>query len=343
MRSKTLVLLLTLSLPAVSRADDYLVGAGNASANPNRVRIFDKDCTATPFDVLPYPQNQWGVNVAAGNINGGTFDEALFAPGPGAILGPQIRGWEPLSGPMTKVNFSAYGTQQYGANLTGLDVDDDGFEEIVTGAGGGPPFGPHVRGWNYDGIAVAAMPGVSFFAYSTLRFGVNVGGGDLENQGGDEILTGPGPSLSFGPQVRGWKVGGGATSAMARINFNLATGVANGARATGGDTDDDGFDEIVGIAGNQCTVRTFNYDGAAVAAQGSIAAFAGMSGCRSCGGNVGNQRGDEVIVGAGTGPAGVSTVQGYTWTGSAFTPLGCSFTAFPGYSGATVAADSFGL
>lgn len=343
MRRFPLALSILFLAAGAAHADDYLVGAGTAPGNPNRVRIFDKDCSSTPFDVLAYGAGQWGVNVAAGNINGGAFDEALLAPGPGATLGPQIRGWEPLVGPLGKVNFYAYGTLKYGANVAGADVDDDGFEEILAAPGGGPPFGPHVRGFNFDGGSVAAMPGISFFAYATPRFGATVGGGDIDNRRGDEILTGPGPGPGFGAQVRGWRVNGGAVSALANVNFNVTAGIGGGARATGADDDDDGFDEIVAVAGSQCDVRTFDFDGVAVGSQGVIASFPGMAGCRASRGNVSNLAGDEIVVGAGTGPAGVSTVQGYAWSGSSFAPLGCSFTAFPGYSGVTVAADSFGF
>ena len=49
-------------------------------------------------------------------------------------------------------------------------------------------------------------PGVSFLAYATPRWGVNVAAADLDGDGVDEILTGAGPGAVFGPHVRGWKV-----------------------------------------------------------------------------------------------------------------------------------------
>ena len=61
--------------------------------------------------------------------------------------------------------------QKTGVNVAAGDIDGDGFAEIVTGAGPGAVFGPHVRGWNVDGGAAASIPGLSFFAYGTIKYG----------------------------------------------------------------------------------------------------------------------------------------------------------------------------
>ncbi len=91
----------------------------------------------------------------------------------------------------------------------------DGFDEIITGAGPGAVFGPHVRGWNYDGTpGVTPVPGVSYFAYGTPKWGVNVSAGDIDGDGYDEIVTGAGPGAVYGPHVRGWNVDGGTAAAM---------------------------------------------------------------------------------------------------------------------------------
>jgi hypothetical protein len=99
------------------------------------------------------------------------------------------------------------------------DIDGDGMDEILTGAGPGSVFGPHVRGWNVDGGAAASIPGVSFFAYGTNQFGVRVTGGDVDGDGIDEIVTTPGPGVVFASHVRGWNYDGGTLAAIPSISF----------------------------------------------------------------------------------------------------------------------------
>jgi len=123
---------------------------------------------------------------------------------------------------------------------------------IITGPGPGGVFGPHVRGWNFDGANLTPRRDLAmaydYFAYGTLRFGANVGqpqepaaedgadvpvspvgeeGGSAEDAvifdtemvaldisafhhdstgvltQGENIITGAGPGVVFGPQVRG--------------------------------------------------------------------------------------------------------------------------------------------
>jgi hypothetical protein len=76
--------------------------------------------------------------------------------------------------PLAKVSYYAYGTLRFGVNVASGDSDGDGYDELITGAGPGAVFGPHVRGFDYDGASVRPQPGVSFYAYGT-PLGVNGG------------------------------------------------------------------------------------------------------------------------------------------------------------------------
>ncbi|MFN7972587.1 MAG: hypothetical protein U0166_09595 [Acidobacteriota bacterium] len=64
----------------------------------------------------------------------------------------------------------------------------------MTGPGPGPVFGPHVRAFDFDGSVIAAKQKISFFAYGTPRYGVNVSADDVNGDGAADVTTGPGPS-----------------------------------------------------------------------------------------------------------------------------------------------------
>jgi hypothetical protein len=118
-----------------------------------------------------------------------------------------------------EVSYFAYGTQKYGVNVTAGDIDGDGYDEIVTGAGPGLVYGPHVRGWNVDGGAVSAISGVSYLAYGTPGSGVKVSCGDIDGDGMDEIVTGTGPGSDLMAHVRGWNYDGTALVPIDAIDF----------------------------------------------------------------------------------------------------------------------------
>jgi hypothetical protein len=151
--------------------------------------------------------------------------------------------------PLAKVSFFAYGTLRHGVHVAPASVDPDAFAEILTGPGPGAVFGPHVRGFDYDGLAVAALAKLSFFAYGTLRYGVRVAGGDVDADGFEEVVTGPGPSAAFGPQVRGFDADGGAATPIPGINAFAFLGSRYGAMPAAGDLDVDGVAEIAAGAG----------------------------------------------------------------------------------------------
>jgi len=232
---------------------------------------------------LAYGVEKYGVNVACGDIDGDGRDEIITGPGPGPQFGPQVRGWELDDGdvlrPMSGVNYFAYGTLKYGVNVACGDIDGDGYEEIITGAGPGAVFGPHVRAWNYDNSGnTTPIGGVSYFAYGTPKWGVNVASGDIDGDGIDEIITGAGPGAIYGPHVRGWNYDGGSLAAIPGVSY-LAYGTNKfGVNVTCGDVDNDGIDEIVTGAGPSqvfgAHVRGWNYDGDALTDIGSISFFA---------------------------------------------------------------------
>jgi hypothetical protein len=207
-----------------SDAGVIIVGPGPGETNAPFVRGFHADGTLLEgLDFLAYATGGWGVNVAAGDLDGDGADEIITGAGPGPVCGPHVRGWS-YDGSSTvtalaHVSFLAYGTPKWGINVASGDIDGDGCDEIVTGPGPGAVYGPHVRGWNVDGSPASAMPGVSFMAYGTAKFGVQVGCGDVDGDGIEEIVTGAGPGPDFGAHVRGWKFDGESCRPLPGLSF----------------------------------------------------------------------------------------------------------------------------
>jgi predicted outer membrane repeat protein len=332
-----------------------LAGAGPAESNPPLVRIFPLQQDAAPDLEFPaYGADHFGVNVHAGDLDGDGLDEIITGAGPGEIYGPHVRGFGPDGQPFPGVSFLAYGTNRFGVNAAAGDIDGDGRDEIITGAGPGEVFGPHVRAFEYIDAppGTAAIPGVSFMAYGTLKYGVNVACGDIDGDGYDEIVTGAGPGAVFGPHVRGWNVDGGTAAAIPAVSF-LAYGTPRfGVRVACGDLDGDGIDELVTAPGPSPTfgphILGWNYDGNSVTPLAGCSFFALPQNEYSYGAQVfarADLDGDgraELVVGAGPDEGADSKVAVYRYSGSAVSQW-FTLRAMPAAwrHGATVAAGRF--
>jgi len=283
-----------------------------------------------------YGPNKYGTNVAVGDIDGDRLDEILTGPGPGAVFGPHVRGFDWGGTPIDGLNFLAYGTAKFGVNVCAAQLDDDMYAEIVTGAGPGAVFGPHVRGWNFDGGgSVDPYPGISYFAYGTPKWGVNVSAGDLDGDGYDEIVTGAGPGAVYGPHVRGWNFDNSAIAAMPNVSF-LAYGTAKfGVNVACGDIDGDGFDEILTGAGPGAVfgphLRGWNVDGGAVTAIGNISTFVfdyDKWGVNVSAGDVDGDGIDEILVSTGPGEDYIPMVRVFDYDGGSMGTPVLEFQAF---------------
>ena len=141
----------------------------------------------------------------------------------------------PSASAIPAVSYFAYGTLKYGTNVSCGDVDGDGIDEIITGAGPGAVFGPHVRGWNHDSSSVTPLPGFSFFAWDTepLRYGVNVfAGADLNGDGRNELVAGRGPDPEADTEVKVFTYDGASVNRWVALEafpgYSHGTNVAAG-------------------------------------------------------------------------------------------------------------------
>jgi len=306
---------------------------GPGSGNPARVRCFHPGDTGAPLsDFAVYGVDDYGANVAAGDLDGDGDAELLTGPGPGELFGPQVRAFEQCGTPMAggMVNFMAYGTPRYGVNVSAGDLDGDGIDEILTGAGPGEVFGPHVRGFGFThGSGVQPLPGVSFFAYGTPRYGVNVAAGDIDGDGADEIITGAGPGAVFGPHVRAFAWNGASVSAVPGVSFFAYGTPRYGVNVAVGDIDGDGIDEIITGAGPGgifgAHVRAFDHDGGpGVSPVPGVSFFAFETprfGVRVSSGDLDGDGTDEILAVPGPGPAFGCLVRGFRLEEGSVTPV----------------------
>jgi hypothetical protein len=289
----------------------FVTGPGPGPTNPPLVR--------TPLNEwLAYGVHRYGVNVACGDLDGLDMDEVLTGPGPGAVFGPNVRGWLADGTPVPDINFLAYGTRKYGVRVAAGNFDDDAYDEFITGPGPGRVFGPHVRGWSYDGSALSTISGINFFAYGTRQWGVNVAAGDIDGDGYDEIITGAGPGAVFGPHVRGWNYdGAGATTGAPGCNFMAYGTPRYGVNAACGELEGDGREEIITGPGPgpgfRAHVRAWDYDGDAISPMPGIHGFAydARYGLVVGGGDVDRDGLDEILTLPGPGPSLLSHVRAW--------------------------------
>ncbi|MCK4553726.1 S8 family serine peptidase, partial [Candidatus Parcubacteria bacterium] len=177
-------------------------------------KITDKDGNVEQ-EFFAYADNfSGGATVAAGDIDGDGIEEVITGAGFGG--GPHVRIFSPEG--ELKGQFFAYNPNfRGGVTVAAGDIDGDGIDEIITGAGFGG--GPHVRIFDMYGDVKA-----QFFAYHPgFRGGVNVAAGDVNGDGKVEIVTGAGNT--GGPQVRIFKANGQVQAQFFAYHPNFRGGV----------------------------------------------------------------------------------------------------------------------
>ncbi|MBI4599008.1 VCBS repeat-containing protein [Candidatus Uhrbacteria bacterium] len=213
-------------------------------ANDTAVFIYaDTGALSATFE--PYgPAYKSGINIAVGDLeNDGTIEIVTGTKNGG---GPQIRIFN-KNGVLIHPGFFAYDTGFRGGVSVAIgDLNGDNVNEIIAGAGSGG--GPHVRVFNKDGKVI--NPG--FFAYDEkFRGGVRVAAGDVDGDGKDEIITGPGNG--GGPHVKIFQKDG----KLVRDFFAFETTDNRGVDVSAADVDSDGKDEILGQSAEVFTFSLF--------------------------------------------------------------------------------------
>lgn len=208
------------------------------------VTIYDDD-GSLHATFAPYTERYTlGINLAIGDIENDGSVEIVTGTENGG--GPQMRIFN-KDGVLIHPGFFGYDTAfRGGVNVAIGDLNGDGIKEIIAGAGVGG--GPHVRVFNKDGVVI--NPG--FFAYDpAFRGGVNVAVGDVDGDGIDDIVTGPG--APGGPHVRIYDRDGNMKSQFFAFDGNQSQGLD----VVAADLDGDGIAEIIGLSTNVFTLSLF--------------------------------------------------------------------------------------
>ncbi|QGJ70240.1 Hypothetical protein PBC10988_19350 [Planctomycetales bacterium 10988] len=226
------------------------------------VRVFDETGTEQ-YNFFPFTEAFTGsVRVATGDINGDGVLDIVTAAGPGG--GPRVSVYDSETGLLITEglsDFYAYDPTFIGGVFVAVgDVNDDGFDDIITGADAGG--GPHVKVFSgEDGTVIT-----EFYAYDpSFLGGVRLAAGDVDGDMMADIITGPG--TGGGPHVRvfsgttGEQLEGAATDFYA---YDAA--FTGGIFVASGDINDDGFDDIITGAGASGGphVKVFSSDDASV-------------------------------------------------------------------------------
>lgn len=135
------------------------------------------------FDWIPFHVDfRGGVDVAGGDINGDRRDEVAVCQYSSGQAWVKL--YDFSSGTPVVINtWNAFGDPEVGCTVSMGDVDGDGLDEVVVGAG--KTGGPQVMKFEADGRLID-----SFFAFDPhLRTGVDVAAGKIRNANIDDVVV----------------------------------------------------------------------------------------------------------------------------------------------------------
>lgn len=223
--------------------DEVVTGPG-VGGGPH-LRVFEKDGIQRGIQFFPFhPEFHGGLSVATGDVDGDGKDEIAVAQ---ATLGQAwVKVYRYNSNKEILAEFNAFGSPEVGANIAMGDIDLDGKDELIVGAG--PGGGPHIRVYDIGTSPVtgpnqgAVLKGIQFFAFHPdNRSGISLAAGDTDGDKKAEIAV---------SQLEGDE----AWTKVYRFNTSKTVlgewraygqGVYTGARVSMGDVDFDGFAEVV--------------------------------------------------------------------------------------------------
>jgi hypothetical protein len=199
-----------------------------------RIEIY-RDTGELYMKAHPYTANYTGqIRIAVGDIDNNGFSELFVAPGPGSALPIKVYA---RHGSQIKSDWYPFGEGYTGGYSLAVGALSGPFRNnLVIGAGAGSKPFVNIYDWQYNKIK-------DWFAYEmTFIGGVFVATGDVNGDGVDEVITGPGPGK--GPNIRTFTASGNRLHEFSAYTTLLTEGID--VRVV--DVDFDGIDDIIGMS-----------------------------------------------------------------------------------------------
>ncbi|MCS6851366.1 MAG: DUF4394 domain-containing protein [Gemmataceae bacterium] len=242
---------------AVSHSGILVFGAD--AGQPPTVRVVDAVSGAQKFNLQPFAASfTGGVRVASGDVNGDGIPDIITAAGAGST--PQVRVFNGLTGqqlPGLIGSFLAF-NQNFagGVFVASGDVNGDGFDDVVVGAGAGG--NTHIRAFSgADGTVLR-----SFLAFdATFTGGVRVAVADFNRDGFADIVAAAGPGGTAQIKVFSGATNGNLLPGPLGSFLAYAPGFTGGAFVAAGDVNGDGIPDIITGAGPGAGPNTKVFNG----------------------------------------------------------------------------------
>jgi len=220
---------------AFSPSSLVAIGAG---AGAGRVTVVDTaNNNAVAFNAQPFGNFTGGITTALGDVTGDFVSDLILGAGAGG--GPRVQVIDGSTRAVIRDFFAFESTFTGGVAVASGDVNGDGVDDIAIAAG----FGGAPRILVLDGATGAVIR--DFFAYeNTLRTGVTVAIGDVDDDGFADIVAGSG--AGGGPRVR---VFSGETGAVLKDFFAYQDSLRGGVFVAAGDLNGDGASDVITGAG----------------------------------------------------------------------------------------------
>ncbi len=253
-----------------------IITASGPGGGPH-IKVFDGVTGLKLHSFFAYePQFTGGVFVASGDVTGDGFADIITGAGAGAAGGPHVRVFDGVTGAPTAGFFPFDPDFTGGVRVAVGDVNGDGQDDIITGAGVGG--GPHVR--VFDGHTAGQLPPTGsindtladFLAFDTgFTGGVFVAAGDINGDGLADIITGADvdgsdngghvkvfDSIRLPRFVVGLPV---PTEDVVLDFFAFNTAFSGGVRVAASDLSGDGLADIITSSGPNSTSDVKVFDG----------------------------------------------------------------------------------